>query len=268
VTGLLTNVGYEMDGVNVAGGVVQEQLKDVMARSLKAAAELLENEEDLVCFVQKDPGAKELPGFLAQMHKNALSLGEQLNELREKVEYVNQVVAEQQAFASHADVSEPVDMDMLLNEVLAKHRESLTQTGIQATLRSEISFTIKTDRHRVSRVLQSLIQNSIESIQLAQPPAPKLVLEILEQSEEILLSVVDNGIGIDPSNVKNIFRHGCRTSGVNKRGDYSLHQCACSMEESGAKLTAKSEGPGSGASFSVHLPKKSVIEKISQVSAT
>lgn len=260
-TGILHNVGNVMNSVNVATGLVQDQLKDNMSRSLKAAAELLEKEEDLVCFFKNDPRAKHLPGFLAQMHKNSLSLGEQLIELREKVEYVNQVVAEQQAFASHADVSELVDMDILLTEVLANHRESLAQTGIQVTLRSEISFTIKTDRHRVSRVLQSLIQNSIESIQLAQPPAPKLILEILEQSEEILLSVVDNGIGIAPSNVKNIFRHGCRTSDGNKRGNYSLHQCACSMEEIGAKLTAKSEGPGSGTSFTVHLPKKSVIEK-------
>ena len=68
----------------------------------------------------------------------------------------------------------------------------------------------------------------------------------------IKIAVIDNGIGIPPENLTRIFNHGFTTR---KDGHgFGLHSGALAAREMGGSLTAHSDGPGQGATFTLELP--------------
>ena len=68
----------------------------------------------------------------------------------------------------------------------------------------------------------------------------------------VTVSIADNGVGIAPENLTRIFAHGFTTR---KDGHgFGLHSGALAAQEMGGTLTAESEGPGRGATFTLTLP--------------
>jgi signal transduction histidine kinase len=64
--------------------------------------------------------------------------------------------------------------------------------------------------------------------------------------------ISDNGIGIPPENMTKIFNHGFTTK---KDGHgFGLHSGANAAKEMGGSLTARSDGHGQGAEFTLELP--------------
>ena len=66
------------------------------------------------------------------------------------------------------------------------------------------------------------------------------------------LTVRDNGVGIPPENLTRIFAHGFTT----KPGGhgFGVHASANAAREMKGSLTVLSDGPGTGATFSLDLP--------------
>ena len=66
------------------------------------------------------------------------------------------------------------------------------------------------------------------------------------------ISVADEGEGIAAENLTRIFAHGFTTR---KAGHgFGLHSCALAARQMGGTLTAHSDGPGRGATFTLDLP--------------
>jgi signal transduction histidine kinase len=66
------------------------------------------------------------------------------------------------------------------------------------------------------------------------------------------MQVADNGMGITQENLTLIFQYGFTTR---KSGHgFGLHSCALTAKELGGSLTASSDGPGFGATFTLELP--------------
>ena len=64
--------------------------------------------------------------------------------------------------------------------------------------------------------------------------------------------MTDNGVGIVPENLTNIFQYGFTTK---KTGNgIGLHTSATFIQEMGGTLSVNSEGVGKGATFIVELP--------------
>jgi two-component system NtrC family sensor kinase len=59
-------------------------------------------------------------------------------------------------------------------------------------------------------------------------------------------------VGIAPENLTRIFSHGftTRTDGHG----FGLHSAALAAQQMGGRLTAQSDGPGRGATFTLELP--------------
>jgi len=68
----------------------------------------------------------------------------------------------------------------------------------------------------------------------------------------VRLIMRDTGCGIAPENLTRIFSHGFTTK---KDGHgFGLHSGANAAKEMGGILSAESEGPGRGATFTLDLP--------------
>jgi signal transduction histidine kinase len=71
-------------------------------------------------------------------------------------------------------------------------------------------------------------------------------------TDRVKIEVADNGMGISPENLIRIFSHGFTTR-KNGHG-FGLHSGALAAKEIGGSLTAHSDGPGKGATFTLELP--------------
>lgn len=87
-----------------------------------------------------------------------------------------------------------------------------------------------------------------------------LTLRTAADGERIRISVTDTGSGIAPENLTRIFSYGFTT-----RDDghgFGLHSSANAAREMGGSLTATSDGPGQGATFTLELPLRREVDSV------
>jgi C4-dicarboxylate-specific signal transduction histidine kinase len=112
---------------------------------------------------------------------------------------------------------------------------------------------VMTDKHKVLMILVNLISNSKYALDAAPAEQRCLTLRLeAPTAERVRVEVRDNGMGIAQELLTSIFQHGFTT-----REDghgFGLHSSALAAQELGGTLTAHSEGPGRGATFTLELP--------------
>jgi C4-dicarboxylate-specific signal transduction histidine kinase len=108
------------------------------------------------------------------------------------------------------------------------------------------------ERHKVLQILVNLIRNAKYACDESGRRDKRLVVRVTSGDGCVKISTTDNGIGIPPENLTRIFNHGFTTR---KDGHgFGLHSGALAAKEMGGTLVAQSDGPGTGASFTLSLP--------------
>jgi len=111
------------------------------------------------------------------------------------------------------------------------------------------------DSERIIQVLTNLIRNSLKAVQTK---TGKIEVLLYDSPNEVRISVKDNGIGIPPEYLKNIFRkfYQIDSSLTREKGGSGLGLSICKgiIEEHGGKILAENNDTG-GATFSFTLPK-------------
>jgi signal transduction histidine kinase len=109
------------------------------------------------------------------------------------------------------------------------------------------------DRARVLQILVNLISNASQAIQNVPAGSNRITLTVdTFAGSSLRVSVKDEGEGIPAQNLTRIFAHGFTTR---KTGHgFGLHSSALAARQMGGTLTAHSEGPGKGATFTLELP--------------
>ncbi|TAJ11901.1 MAG: ATP-binding protein, partial [Planctomycetota bacterium] len=75
----------------------------------------------------------------------------------------------------------------------------------------------------------------------------------------VQIDVEDNGAGVAPQHVSQLFRHGFTTK-PNGHG-FGLHASANAATQLGGRITAHSDGPGRGARFTLELPGRETVAR-------
>ncbi|HVL74809.1 MAG TPA: ATP-binding protein [Noviherbaspirillum sp.] len=111
------------------------------------------------------------------------------------------------------------------------------------------------DDKRLVQVLANLLNNAAKYT----PTGGDIRLNVALLDEEVELSVIDNGIGMDPelqSHVFELFTQAERTSDRSQGGlGLGLALVKSIVELHGGRVAAYSEGDGKGSAFSVRLPR-------------
>jgi signal transduction histidine kinase len=111
---------------------------------------------------------------------------------------------------------------------------------------------LRIDAMRMSQVFRNLIGNAIKYRSEA---PPEIRISATEQDGDHLISVRDNGIGIDPLYADSIFVVFKRLHGRDKAGTgVGLSVCKEIVEHHGGRIWVESQ-PGRGATFCFTLPK-------------
>ncbi len=158
---------------------------------------------------------------------------------------------------THTRPFAPVDLNVILTQVLADLETHLEATGAQVQL-AELPV-IEADETQMRQLFQNLLSNALKFRRPQIPPAITLTYEAIADASVgrdcYRLAVQDNGIGFDEKYSERIFGMFQRLHG---RSEYEgtgvgLAICRRIVERHHGRITAQSS-PGQGSTFIVTLP--------------
>ena len=146
-----------------------------------------------------------------------------------------------------------IDLGTVIQEVIDLVKVTALHKSILITKKIEHSAIAEVDKKMISSVLRNLISNAIKFTH------PGGVIEIkLNQSESALkISVRDNGVGIEPANLKRLFKidQSFSIAGTQNENGTGLGLILCHefINKHGGSIWAESE-PGRGSLFCFTIP--------------
>ena len=150
--------------------------------------------------------------------------------------------------------AKPVDLNLILGWALENLHESISKSG--AGIKSDLLPTVTGDPAQLGLVFQNLLGNAIK---YARPSVrPEIRLHVEQRAAESIISVSDNGMGIESSYLHLIFAPFKRLHGQEIAGTgLGLSVCRRIIEGHQGKIWAESV-PGEGAKFCFRLPVSKV----------
>ena len=256
ISGVLHNVGNILNTVKTSAEMIQQIVSKLKLSGLNKANEMLRDHWDhLGTFISEDPKGKRLPDYYLKLggiyDEETERLQHHMSELKQYIMMMGDVISAQQNYAKSGIISEFVQLSLVLEETLQMQLSAISRHHIIITKRYQPVPEVYIQKVKLVEVLMNLIKNSKEAM-LSLTIEKKLLLEIIQDGNFVLLRISDNGSGIEQSKINKIFSHGFTTK--ESGHGFGLHASANAMTEMGGRLIAKSEGTGKGATFIVVCP--------------
>jgi PAS domain S-box-containing protein len=258
-TGVLHNVGNVLNSVNVSASMVENGLKKSKVPTLVELADLIKaNKGDLPSFLTRDERGRVIPDYLGKLAQHMASEQERLlseiSSLTRHVSHIKDIISVQQSSATAAGLVEPLDLRATIEDAILVIAPSATRHHAQVVREFAEVPLVTTDRHKLLQIVVNLLGNAIDAVKEVSAIRTGLITVALrlEGPDRVAIAVTDNGIGIAPDNLTRIFAHGFTT----KKGGhgFGLHSSALAAAELKGTLKVHSDGPRTGATFTVELP--------------
>jgi signal transduction histidine kinase len=183
---------------------------------------------------------------------------EDLKGVAEQNRHIEQILHDHTALSMGTRRLEPVNLALVVEEA-ARFIPSQDSTIVELKVSPKVAEMPHVYGHTivVTQILGNLMVNAAEAIR--QAGRGKGAIEIDARLDEengrptVHLTVRDDGIGIDPAVLPNLFGRGFSTK-KGKTGGIGLHWSANSIAAMGGQMSVDSEGTGRGATFHVVLP--------------
>jgi len=258
-TGVLHNVGNVLNSVSVSATVVADRLRHSKVLKLcRATAMLREQNSHLGDFLTTDPKGKLIPGFLSTVSEELASerteLIARMDAVGEHIKHIREIVTMQQNYAKVSGVYENLSPMELVEDGLRLNVAAFERHHIELVREFEENLPkVCVDRHKFLQILINLLRNAKHAMEHVVERERRMIIRMsMASSDRVKVVVSDNGIGIPPENMTKIFNHGFTTK---KDGHgFGLHSGANAAKEMGGSLTARSDGHGRGAEFTLELP--------------
>ncbi len=262
-TGVLHNVGNVLNSVNVTAALLRDRAGKSQIHNLVKATHLLSaHAADPIAFLTHDAKGQRLPAYLIKLGEHLAAeqsaMQQELDSLGRNVEHIKEIVTMQQSYARLSGATENLKPEELVEDALRMNEGALEQHGVKLVRQFQPASPVKVDKHKVLQILINLIRNAKHSMEDSGRADKTLIVEIIVlKSGRVGIRVRDNGLGIAPENLTRIFQHGFTTK---KDGHgFGLHSSVNSAREMNGDLTVHSDGPGTGAVFTLELPVAAAV---------
>jgi two-component system chemotaxis sensor kinase CheA len=165
----------------------------------------------------------------------------------------------ERAFQKFASELRTISVDDVLAQALRAGEAVAQATGkhVNFEVRGDASLLDELPPDRIAGVLLHLVRNAVDH---GIETRGKVIIEFAKHDDQIAITVADDGRGIEPAVMSQIFQPGFSTkdeaSEISGRG-VGLDVVKTSIEELGGTVTVRSN-PGQGTSFELTLPIHSV----------
>ncbi len=257
-TNVLHNVGNVLNNVYTSSQMARERVGALRLENLGRLADMLdEHQADLARYLTQDERGRHVRPFLRKLGQNLTEEREDIVALLDEVgrytEHIGDIVKLQQNHARLPRLREPIQLSELVEDALRINAAGPGRHGVKVERRLAPLPPVLADKHKVLMILLNLISNAEHALTGASVEERCLTVKVDPvASERIRIEVSDNGVGIAPELLTRIFQYGFTTRAESH--GVGLHWCALAAQEMGGSLTAHSEGPGRGATFTLELP--------------
>ena len=200
--------------------------------------------------LQKKSANHQLDLFDAKHIFNSMEYG--LNDIIRMVNQINELLSYTNDHVSVNKVN--VEINWLIEEVVGLMRSLADEK--KRTLQfihSAEPIYLETDIDKVKRIIENFISNAIKYTQVD----GHIRVKVDKDDDEILISVIDNGLGIPQSNLKYIFEPYNNNDqlhpGSHRSIGLGLYNCSFFSRLLGGRITVESR-QGKGSVFCLHHP--------------
>jgi PAS domain S-box-containing protein len=258
---VLHNVGNVLNSVNISAGMIGAKLRDSKDQGLARVVQLMnEHNADLGDFFTHDAKGKALPGYLnklvAALAAEKHSIATELESLTRSIDHIKDIVATQQSYSGATSLVEAVQIEELLEDAVRINAAAIARQRVAIIKDYAQVPALLLDKHRVLQILTNLIGNAWQAMDGALDRMHQITLRTQvsgpTDTPRLMIRIEDNGRGIARANLAKLFTHGFTT-----RQDghgFGLHSCVLAAKEMQGTLTAHSNGPDQGATFTLELP--------------
>lgn len=256
-SGVLHNVGNVLNSVNVSASLVSEVFRRSRVGKVVQASELIaEHRDDLVSFLTEDSRGQRFVPYMEQLAKHLTKERdgqvEELQSLLDNIEHIKDIVNMQQTYAKVGGARETLDVVEMIEAAMSINDAGLSRRNIIVTREFSNIPPVVSEKHKILQILVNLVGNATHALMENGRENKTLTLAANLDGEQVRISVSDNGIGIASESLTKIFSHGFTTK-TDGHG-FGLHSSALAAQQLGGSLSAHSDGPGLGATFTLRLP--------------
>ncbi len=147
-----------------------------------------------------------------------------------------------------------IDLGALVGASIASLQHRLDRKHQHVELNVQHSVTVNVDPHWITELVNALLSNASKYT----PNEGRIHVELERRAEVVIVTVRDTGVGLDPEDLQMIFTRYAwlksRSTAGEAQGRSTLARANQWAKAHGGDLTATSEGPGLGCSFTLRLP--------------
>jgi signal transduction histidine kinase len=256
-TSVLHNVGNVLNSVNISCAHVTTLIKKSKVENLSKVAELLkEHVGDIGTFLTSDPKGRQVTDYIGQLAQHLIAQQstalQELARLQDNVDHIKDIVVMQQGYAKISGIVETLTITSLIEDAVRLNQSSLDRNGVELIREYEDVAPMEVEKHKILQILVNLISNAANACAESPCGGKRVILRLAARGDRLRVSIVDNGVGIPAENLKRIFGHGFTTR---KDGHgFGLHSAALAAKEMRGSLLVQSDGPNTGATFTLELP--------------
>lgn len=149
---------------------------------------------------------------------------------------------------------EPVDVAALVKEVAEANQPLAVNKQQAISVTAPVNIVTMCDTDRIREAIDNLISNAIKY----SPIGGKIGVIVSHEGGDTIIRVSDEGAGLSPEDLGRLFGRFQRLSAKPTAGESStglgLSIVKRIIDMHGGEVTAESEGPGKGSTFTITLP--------------
>jgi Signal transduction histidine kinase len=179
------------------------------------------------------------------LNRSARNMKEILNDFTEHIKVK----------AEKSPENERLNIENICEDVILALKDEIHHKGVSITASfktSEIQFSRKNARS----IVYNLIHNAIKYKSADKPL--QIIIKTKKIKDYVLLTIQDNGLGIDKEHHKMIFKKFTRIDSIEEGTGLGLYIVSSMMENNGGKIEVKSV-PGEGSTFKVYFKNNFLI---------
>lgn len=168
---------------------------------------------------------------------------------------LNRFICELTTFAENAQRVvnvKQIDLEMILSEVVGKLKDHPSMESVKISYESDCNAIFSSDPFRIRLVLNQVIKNSLDYYD-QNKSAPMISIQLRGTSQNVIIEVLDNGIGISKSHIGNVFDMFYRGTSLSKGSGLGLYVTHEAVTVLGGVISIHSEY-GVGTSVKIELP--------------
>lgn len=178
---------------------------------------------------------------------------EEVGIIFHSVDHIKNLVQKTQSYSKDIQLNYSIcSLYELINSCVEDTRKRLLDKDIDFKINCGQNICVKCDAMHLSEVLNNLLNNAVEAIEKS--GIVFIDFSVDDKRKKYILSVKDNGIGIDKESLSHLFEpYYTNKSGPDHFG-LGLFYCYRVMEKHSGSIEVKSE-TGIGSVFSLYFPK-------------